>query len=196
MSLFEQQARVLWDLRFGQVLGLSTFEQYLRGTDAMQGIMEIPVWPQDSPDYLNRNVLVDGRIPEQVGLKEFCRLCGIAFGGDDNTLVPYDPSVAKSGLHWMRGHDGRRNCNVAPSKCRTDRFVQGEVGQDAVEGISLYVQDRTVLNGHVMDLPGSVHAGDRGYCACLEHWGSLPELHWFGDDYPSPYYGSASRRSV
>ena len=189
-----RQAKVLWDLSFGEILGVKNLEAYLKGTDAVQGIMEIPAWPS-TPDYLNRNVLVDGRVIEQIGLKELCRLCGIKYGGEDSTFVPYDPSLTLSGLRWMRSQDGHRNRNTTPNRCRTERFAANEVGLDALEGISLFVQDHDVLvlDEHIMDLPGSVHADVRGYCACLRLWSGRPGLYWGWGDDPLPGCGSASR---
>ena len=188
-----RRAHILWDLGFGQVLGLKHFDAYLKGTDAVQGIMETPAWPQDFPDYLNHNVLVDGRVLEKVGMKELCRLCDITYGGEDSTFVPHDPVRAKTGLRWMRSQDGHRNRNIIPNRCRTERFAANEVGLDALEGISLYLQDKGVLTNHVMDLPGSVRADGRGDCAYLVLWGGGPELYWSWDDDPFPGCGSASR---
>jgi len=190
-----QQAQVLWDLRFGEMLGLGSqdWKKYLNGTDSLEPIPQIPIWPTIYSAYLDRNILVDKRVLDKVRLKEVCRLLNVSFPGNDNTFEPYEEARTKSGIYWMRAQDGQRNQNKKPCDCRTQRFASCEVGQEAFEGLSLFAQDREILNGHYMDLPGSVHVRRRGHCACLGLWRGGPRLRWFWVVSADPDYGSASR---
>lgn len=186
------QAKVLWDLGFGGALGLGSSKQYLNGTDAVEPIPALPVWPAVYPSHLKRNVLVDKRVLEQVGLSEVCRLSRVKFSGNDNTLVPHKPEQTKSGIYWMRAQDGRRYHRVSPRLCRTEHFAACEVGQEAFEGLSLFVQDRGVKQ-HIMDLPGSVLAERRNCCAHLFIMHDRPRLGWSPDCSGTWNNGSASR---
>ena len=190
-----RQAKIFWDLRFGEVLGLGSqdWKKYLNGTDSLKPIPQIPAWPANYPAYLDRNILVDKRVLTKVGLEEVCRLLGVSFPGNDNTFEPYEEGRTKSGLYWMRAQDGQRNRDKSPRVCRAKRFASCEVGQEAFEGLSLFAQDREVLKSHYMDLPGSVHVLIRDRCACLKLWHDRPGLGWDWDDFANPDFGSASR---
>ncbi|MFH1142671.1 MAG: hypothetical protein V1695_03070 [Candidatus Uhrbacteria bacterium] len=190
-----RQAKILWDLRFGEMLGLGSqdWKKYLNGTDSLEPIPQIPIWPTIYSAYLNRNILVDKRVLDKVRLKEVCRLLEVSYPGNDNTFEPYEEGRTKSGVYWMRAQDGRRNLGKKPRDCRTQRFAPCEVGLEAFEGLSLFAQDRKVLNGHYMDLPGSVRVRSRGDCAYLGLWSGGPELRWCWDDNPFPACSSASR---
>ncbi|MDA1038463.1 MAG: hypothetical protein O2877_02115, partial [bacterium] len=91
------QTKVLWDAGFGQALGLGPqdFQKYLTGTgvgtDSLERIPDLPVWPAHYLHLLDRDVLVDKRVLAKVGQVEVCRLLGLAYGGNDNTFVSYEP---------------------------------------------------------------------------------------------------------
>ena len=59
--------------------------------------------------------------------------------------------------------------------------------------MSVYVDDPTVIHDHYMDLPASVHADLRDYCATLGIWNDKPRLNWHWVGKADPPYGSASR---
>lgn len=188
------QAGVIWQKLGQQVFGVS-LPEYLYGTDAMEPIPSLPDWPETWGDSFDRDVLVDGRIVEKIGLSELCRLVGLTYNGDDKTSVSFDKKQQRTGIRWMRCQAGHKNHNRKPMDCRTS-FQRFEVGMDAGEGLAVYVQDPAVINDHILDLPGSVRAGDRDSCACLGYWSDSPELGWSFDGNAHPGYGSASRGSV
>jgi len=193
VGLRELQARRSFEA-FGPVLGAGSFNEYLSGTDKLEGIMEIPAFSPELMSYFDETLLVDGRVLEgherSVGMVETCRLAKLLFGGSDDTLVPFDPKRVMRGLRWVRFQDGRRNHGRTPSDCRQG-FVRFKRGADAMTGIARFVQDELVLWKHFMDCPGSVDSGARGRCAYLGVWGAGPELGWHWDGGASPVCGSA-----
>ena len=180
-----RQATILWEKGWGRELGVASLEAYLAT------IPPVPEWPVDWTVRFDRTVLVDARL----ALTTSCRLAGLGFPGNDSTLVPFDPAKTLSGVYWMCCHDGRRNRNKAPRDCRAS-FASAEVGLTDIEGVAIYAQDPTVIEGHYMDLPGSVRAEHRESVACLGLWDGRPGLDWYWDDGADPYCGSASRGSV
>ncbi|MDA1038286.1 MAG: hypothetical protein O2877_01190 [bacterium] len=194
-----RQTKTLWDAGFGAALGLGPqdFQKYLTGTgvgtDSLEPIPEIPVWPVRYPPYLDRDVLVDKRVLAKVGQVEVCRLLGLAYGGSNDTFRPLDPTREKYGLYWMRAHDGRVNRGRMPSDCRrtAESFL---VGVDASEGCSIFAQDREVIHGHCMDFFGSVYTGAPASWACLGIIDGRPELYWgWEGGCAFPDYGSVFR---
>lgn len=194
-SIREQQARKLFR-RFGSALGCETFEAYLEGHgDSFAPVPQIPTWPAPYLRVFGREniCLVDRRVVDKIGLMEYCRLAGLAYGGNDDTFEAFEPKqVKKEDLYWMLYQDGYRNRNRKPADCRTT-FAPFEVGMDAIEGIGVYTQNPDVIIEHYLDLPGSVHRGSRGLCACLGVIGGSPKLGWRWGDGSGPGYGSASR---
>lgn len=193
-SIREQQARRLFK-RFGDALGIGDFDAYLDGTDSFEAVPQIPQFPATHVRLFGReNVcLVDRRVVKKIGLTEYCRLAGIEYGGNDDTFEAFEPKqVKKEDLYWMLYQDGYRNRNRKPADCRTT-FAPFEVGMDAIEGISVYVQSPEVIEGHYLDLPGSVHRGSRDGCAYLGVVGGGPGLYWRWGVRSRPEYGSASR---
>ncbi|MBI2483245.1 hypothetical protein HYV74_03660 [Candidatus Uhrbacteria bacterium] len=182
------QAKALWDKGWGRELGCKKFEDYLAS------IPEIPIFPNGYTVRFPHLVLVDQRIT----LTRACQLLGVKFDGNDQTFVPYDPARAvTTQVSWARCQDGRVYNDRKPIDCRTEFAAKGdEFGLSAFEGISLYAQHPEVIDGHCMDLPGSVRADCRGDCAYLGRWGGgVVQLgcHW--DDGALPDFGSASRGS-
>ena len=195
-NLREVQARRLFDLKFGDVLGCTTFAQYLdaTGKESFQPIPEIPVFPVPHLRLFGTQgiTLVDGRVIEKVGLKEYLRLVGLAYTGEDDTFEAFDPKRAKSGIRWMIGQDGFRNRNRKPSDCR-ETFAPFEIDMDALGGVSVYLQNSGAINEHFMDLLGSVRREVRGFCAYVGLFGGKPALRWRWDSNATPQCGAASR---
>ena len=194
-SVRTTQARRLYDIGFGGVLGCSTFEVYLdaEGKDSLEPVPQIPLWPASHTRLFGQNIwLVDGRVVEKVGLKEYCRLAGLVYSGEDDTFVAHDPNRAKSGIRWMLGQDGFRNRDRKPVDCRSTH-LPFEVGMDVIEGVSVYIHDSTVIEGHYLDLPGSVPREDPGCVGCLGVFDGGPGLYWSWGGNDSPDVGSASR---
>lgn len=179
---------------FGRKVFGVPFEKYLNGTDGLEAVPALPVWPDAWSASFDRDVLVDGRVAEKIGLTETCNLAGLAYGDMDDTFEPYDPARALSGIRWMRGQAGHRNRNRRSSECHAS-FAAFEVGMDAVEGVFTYVDDHDVIRGHYMDLVGSVSRDDRDGCACLGILHGRPELYGHWDDDAASLYRSASRGS-
>ncbi len=182
--------------KFGAALGVTRFEDYLGGTDSLEPVPEITVFADRLMTSFNETLLVDGRVLDdqerKIGLSETCKLAGLAFNGNDNTFTSRDPEVAGSGIRWIRFQDGRRNHGRNPRSC-IESFADCEVGADVMEGIARFVQDELVLWKRFMDLPGSVLASHRDYCACLGVCFDGPKLSWRWDVFAFPVYGSASR---
>lgn len=188
------QAGTIWRKLGQQVFGVSLSE-YLYGTDALDPIPSLPDWPKTWGEIFDHDTLVDGRIIEKIGMSELCRLLGLAFDGDDKTFVAFVKKQAQTGIRWMRHQNGHKNYNRTLSACR-ETFESFEVGMDAGEAIAVYVQDPVVINGHFIDVLGSVRADDRGRCAVLGRWGDSPGLGWSFNDCAFRLCGSASRGSV
>jgi hypothetical protein len=133
----------------------------------------------------------------RLGLTKACELIGVAFGGDDQTLVAFDERhITSKEPKWVRMHDGRRNHNHQPSVCRSE-LKDGEFSGTDIVGICAYLHypDCVCEGEHVMDLPGSVNVRYRGHCAYLKVWGGQVKLSWNLDDYrASPRYGASSCR--
>lgn len=189
------QAKVLWDAGWGRELRFKTFEEYLAT------IPPVPERPADLPDHF-RLVLRDVRpfrTDKRLSVTKVCTMLGVRFSGTDDTFVTHKttPDVPKD-LCWVWCHDGRKYRSVAPRDCR-NRFKKPETGMDAMTGLLLFAQDRTVIGGegdawHAMDLPGSTLREDREACACLGLWHDGPRLLWHRGVHAVPGYGSASRR--
>ena len=194
-SIREQQARKLFD-KFGEVLGCSTFDAYVDGHgDSFAPVPQIPQFPAMQVRLFGRDsvCLVDRRIVKKVGLKEYCRLAGLVYTGEDDTLEAFDiKRVKDADIYWMMFQDGYRNRNRKPAHCR-ETFAPFEVGMSEIEGVSVYVQNPEVIVDHYLDLPGSVPRGNRGYYACLGVVDGGPKLYWYWGGYSHPEYGSASR---
>jgi hypothetical protein len=185
---------------FGDALGAPNAMAYLNGTDNLEGVMEIPKFPEEQMAHFDDTLLVDQRILEghdrSVGMVETCRLAGLVYGGNNETFVLRDPKLIRTGLYWCRFQNGRRNHGRKPSECR-ESFEKFEIGASAMLGIARYVQDDVVLWKHYMDCVESVLAADRDYCAVLGVWCGGPELRWYWDgDDAVPLCGSASAGSV
>lgn len=176
------QAKRLWDKGWGRELKIDSFDEYL------SSIPEIPERPPI--DYLDRLVLVDRRVK----LTTACELVGLglAFSGDEETLVPFDPEKAKKDVEWMWCQAGHRNRGKAAKGCR-EECRKGEIVCDTFEGVAIYTQDPKVTKGHYLDLPGSVRADGHGDVAYLGRWSDGPGLSWRWDGHEGSHYGSASR---
>lgn len=161
-SLRARQAWRLWDLKFGDVLGCKSFAAYLdaKGMDSFEPVPLIPDFPEA---YLNlfgdpgpRNLwLIDGRVAEKVGIKEYLRLIGVTYYYESNPFKPYDPNRVKSGIRWMLGQAGYRNQRRRVDLCR-QAFAPFEVGMDWVEGGGVYGLNPKVVKDQRLKLPGSI----------------------------------------
>lgn len=192
----EKQAQVLWDKGFGREQGYAEFKGYLAT------IPPQPERPTDLPDYLDKLILVDARIARTQdkdgeyqfgGLVKVCELLRVKFTGNNSIFEPFNPEqVKKQDVYWMWCQDGKRNLGKTVQTCRKE-FAENEIGLDAMEGLALFAQHRKIPEDHYMDLPSSVHCGNRKCCANLDLWDDVPELDldWDGD--ADSRFGSASR---
>jgi len=178
----EKQAKLLWDKKFGDILGFDTFAEYL------ETIPEPPERPSGLPDYLDKLILVDARIActkdedgksfKFGGLVKVCELLGVIFNGNNSTFEPHTPEhVREEDVYWMWCQDGKRNLGKNVQTCRKE-FEKNEIGLDAMQGLALFAQNRKDLQDHYMDLPSSVRCGHRENCACLDLWSDGPRLSW------------------
>lgn len=201
---FLTQSKVLWDKGWGWELSFKKLDDYRKSLEA-EGLVVAPERPPGMPDHLNRLILWDRRPllvkqdgGERVSLVKACRLCGVAYGGDDATLIQHEatPEITVP-VRWVWCQDGRMHRNRKPSDCRQS-FVAPEVGAEALIGLFLYAQDCAVIGRkgperYVVDLPGSVGRGSPSSCAYLVVWVVGPRLDWCWDGFAFPGYGSASR---
>lgn len=135
----ETQARNLFQLGWGAIIGFARFDDYLAS------IPEVPSWSEDK--RFDRIVLVDVRIP----LSEACRCAGLhSFQHDPRFEEPARAHMPA--VYWMRCQDGRRYRGL---KLGEVRYRRDERGMMAAEGVALYAQDPRVLIQHNIDLPGS-----------------------------------------
>lgn len=171
----------LYDAGWGRELGFNSFEDYL-GT-----IPPVPDFPAGWRGRFDRTVLVDARLP----LKKMCGLLEIEFLGDEDTWVDYVPEKTKHDVYWIRCQDGRKNHGRNVRDCRK-AFAAYEVGLTAIEGIALFAQDRSVLDDHFPELPGSV-LRRRGLVAFLRLWKEGPSIDWIPSGHTDPRFGAASR---
>jgi len=177
-----RQVQVLWDKGFGREQGIKDLDSYL------STIPEIPNALRADDERFPLLILVDGR----VGITAACRLAGLKYAGDDDTLKPYDAAKARRGIRWMRCQDGRRNRNRSVQNCRQS-FAPSEVGLDAIEGVAIYVQRPEVIQDNFMDLPNSVDAESRDDVTFLGIGEYGPKLYCLWNDGASSGHGSASR---
>jgi len=185
------QAQRLWSLGVGSAAGFADFASYLASIPEI-----LTALLADDPEF-PLLVLDETRL----GLKKLCDLGGIAFDGNDETLVAFDDRHLELAVPtWIRVQDGRRNRNRSVRDCRKT-FGQDELGLTALQGACTYLQHPQVVseasqNGaHTMDLSGSIHRGDRNCSARLGLWSGRLELIWDFDGYAYRHYGSASRRA-
>ncbi|MBU0646363.1 hypothetical protein KJ611_02700 [Patescibacteria group bacterium] len=181
------QAKRFFDKGFGRELGFDKFEGYLAT------IPEVPEHLKaDDPDK-PLLVLLEPRLNSIV---KTCRLIGIKFVYDDQTLEPYDERhAAPQAPKWVRMHDGRHNHLRKPSTCR-DELKNGEFSGTDLVGVCCYLHypDCVREGEHVMDLPGSVGALYRGDSACLGVWDGQAKLSSFFGVSSYPDCGASSCR--
>ncbi|TSC64615.1 MAG: hypothetical protein G01um1014106_40 [Parcubacteria group bacterium Gr01-1014_106] len=197
---FLVQSKVLWDKGWGRELGCKTLDAYRKSLET-DGLPTKPERPAGLPEHLDRLILWDRRpllVDGKISLVKACRLLGVVFGGNDDTLVQHEatPAITEP-VRWVWCQDGRRNRNRKPSDCRNG-FQKPEVGLEVLGGLFLFAQDHTVIREegdawHIMDLPGSLHRDEPSRCAYLGLWVDGPELDWYWDDDAGPECGSASR---
>lgn len=195
-SVREAQARRLFALRFGDVLGCTTFEQYLdaRGRDSFEPVPQVPIFPETHLRLFGHDGLwlIDGRVVEKIGLTEYVRLVGLAYAGGDDDIVTHHQTSVKYGIRWMIGQDGYRNRGKNVVACRK-AFQPFEEGMNYVEGVGVYGLDPKTIHEHGMDLPGSVTRHDRKGVLFVALVNGVPTLGWDWDTVASPDYGSATR---
>lgn len=201
---FLVQSKRLWNLGWGGELGFKRRIDQYRQSLEREGLPVTPIRPTGMPSHLNRLVLWDTRPlqvkvkggVERISLVKTCRLCGVACGVNDNKLIQHEatPEITVP-VRWVWCQDGRMNRNRRPGDCR-QAFVRPEVGAEALTGLFLYAHDHTVIggaDGHVMDLPGSVHRAGPSGCAYLRLFADGPGLRWYWGVLADPQDGSASR---
>lgn len=176
----DRQAKILWDKGFGE--GFDSFDAYIAS------IPEIPEKLKTDDNRFPLLVLVDARL----GITKSCELTSLKYNGNDLTFEDFDPKKARTEkVYWMRCQDGRKNRGKSVQTCR-ENFASDEIGLIAMEGVALYVQNPKVIEGHYLDLVGSVHRESRDGVAGLGGWVG-PRLDWLWSDSADPGFGSASR---
>lgn len=180
----------VWKRLGEKVLGVP-FDRYLKGTDGLEAIPMLPLWPPIHSHHFNREVLVDGRIVAHIGLSETCNLLSIAYK-KDAIFDPYELAWAKTGVWWMHANGGYRRRNLSPAFCYTC-FQNFEVGMAANEGVFTYLDDPKIFEENNLYLLGSVRHGSNGDVACLSAVDGKPTISWCVGDRRDPSFGSASR---
>ncbi len=179
------QAKRLYDLKFnGRLKGKDLWEAFLAT------IPEIPdSLLEHDPDFPLLTLVYPVN-----GLVKTCELALVKDCGVSN-LEPYSPrDITPAEPHWIRAHDGRVNRGKKPSVCREEAVKRGFFPGTAEVGLAIWIhhqsQNVAVEGEHVMDLPGSVHRGNRSCCAYLLVWYGSPKLHGFRDDDAHPQCGA------
>ncbi len=187
------QARKLYDLGFGDVLGCTTFAAYLGGTDALQGVSQIPTFEREVLVSFGDPAawfLVDGRVIGRIGLVEYCRRFGIRYTGTEDDF----PIERRSGIYWMLAQDGAVNCGKR-SVDTIDRVADGaEVPLNLVEGLAIHALHPEIVHRHAMIFRGTRFNRYRApVCAGLSVDGHSPELGGFRHVDAHPRVGIATR---
>lgn len=162
------QAAMAWWRRFG---GESPFEAYL---EAIPTAPDFEALRKEFP-MLDLPLLVDPRL----GHVCTARLVGLNYGEYGNTDMTLEPADTRHAMptdvpYWVLAHDGTPNLSRRPPDCLagcTGPFLAGIA--DVLMAIRLQYGPRA----HAMDGPGSVLAGDRGRCACVNPFAVKPHLH-------------------
>ncbi len=186
------QTQTLWDLGFREALEYSNIEAF------REAVPDIPTFPPEYEKRFDRHVLVCVLRDKEGNpdIKRMCKLIGVRFNcGNNTSFVPYnEEDVPKQDIYWMCCQDGNCNLGKSPIACRK-AFQSFEVGMSVPEGLCLLVQDRSILQEHAIDLPGSIRRDYRDDVACLEFDldDDGPFLDYDGGGNECSGYGSASR---
>lgn len=183
-SFKDQRSAQAWKLYYagwGAELDYGSFKDYLAT------VPPVPDWPAKWKKTFDRTVLVDARLP----LRRMCELCGIDYLGDDDTWVDFIPEKARQGVYWMNCQAGDKKRGQNVRDCRK-AFASFETGLSAVEGIALFLQERSILEDYFLVLPGSV-LRRRGLVAFLRRGEKGPGLDWIPGGHAGPDFGIASR---
>ncbi len=191
------KARRVWEAIGKKVLGF-TFEEYVNGKGSFEPLPPIPVWPETWRAYFDRDVLVDGRIVDEIGLEELLRFTGIDF--QKRNFVSYERERGERGIRWMRCQAGHKSHRCRPIHCR-NAFEPFEIGLEIEEGSFVYMDDPQVLINHYMDLVATVDRHnpamtrkDKWNTPYLGLQGSgRPKLYCSWQGYPNRMSGAASR---
>lgn len=175
------QTRTLWDLGFGQVVGVTDFTGYLQGIPAVPAELQVP---NETFPYL---ILVDGRVP---AIKA-AELLGIQVKGNEAThSIGHLREQGK--VYWIRCNDGGRYLGKSAKEVE-QHFSSGEKGLSATEGLAFLAQKPQLLQNHYLDLVQAAHDGFENSIACLGIWGGKTELRWRWRDHADPRCQTASR---
>lgn len=179
----------IWERTARPILGL-TFNEYLDGTDSIQPI------PQPNPaeaNRLERQVFVDGRLIERVGLTGFCRLVKITHVGADDRYVPRNTEKAASGVRWIQLNDGRENRGHAPVDYLPNPPHDHD-WLDVYEGIFTYLDDPRKFSDYSIYLLNSLLRGHPDMVGWIGNiFGYQPKLSWYFEHRTNPDFGAASK---
>ncbi len=180
-----------WERAARHILGV-TFNEYLEGNDSTQSI---PNPPLAGGDRLERQIFVDGRLIERVGLNEVCRLLKIVHQGSDDRYIASNPDLVESGVRWMQYNDGRQNRGRAPVDYRRN-CPAGGAWLDVYEGIFAYLDNPRAFSDHSIYLLGSLrreHTEIVGWIGNI--FGYQPKLSWYYEYHTNPDFGAAWKRT-
>ena len=176
----ESDARTRQALQWATALGMNV-------ENILSQIPEIPATILQPRGDLNLLTLV----PFHLGNVQVAKAAGLKhgeYGYTDDSLVPVNPRYEDllKGWAWILAHDGTPNLNRKPSDCLAECVGGRYAGVDKV-GIAIHLIHGK--RGHAMDLPGSVHADDRGGCAYVDPFDD-PVLDASGSVVADPQFGS------
>jgi EmrB/QacA subfamily drug resistance transporter len=175
------QARVLWDLGWGRLLGFTEFNEYVKTIPAVPTVDEAIT--KEFP-YL---VLVDARI----SATEMSRLLGVSATGNHMT-ANLGELHQKDHIYWMRCQDGRKYQAINTQEAKNNFHLQ-EVGLNIAEGLAFLAQQPELIKQFYIDLSSSVHDGFADNAACLGNWNNKPEIRWRWNHKNDPRCGVASK---
>ncbi len=178
------QARVLWEAGIGPKTGARTFEQYLRSLPTIP----MSVLPEDV--RFPSLVLVDAR----VSVLDLAELLGVAIKGNEQT-AQMKVLQATGEAYWLRCQTGEKYLGKSVKEAE-GVFGSQETTLTATEGLSLLLQQPTVIKDVYLDLGSTRHDLSDNSTACLGMWNGKMELRFRWRDHADPRCQVTSKRVV
>ena len=98
-------------------------------------------------------------------------------------------------VYWIRCNAGERRKGLSVEEAEKT-FSSTESGLSLMEGLSLLVQNPSLIKDQYIDLTHAAHQGFDRSAGCLGVWSGRTELRWRWRDYADPRCGTASKRVI
>jgi EmrB/QacA subfamily drug resistance transporter len=175
------QARVLWDLGLGKVLGFTEFNEYLKT------IPPVPRFDEAVTEEFLYIILVDAR----VSVTEVSKLLGVSVKGNHTTATQAELHQ-KGQVYWISCQNGYKYQRLNTQEAKNNFHLQ-EAGLSIVEGLAFFAQHPELVRQSYIDLTSSVHDGFTDNAACLGNWNNKLEIRWRWNHINDPRCGTASK---